>query len=615
MAQLLLAPLLMAAGALPLWAGDAGQAGSFLRQEVSARGAAMAGALTAATDDAGSLYWNPAGLSRLAKPELQATHIVLFEDTNYDYICAGLRTRVGGLGLAYLRQASGGFERRQTPFDAPTTFSIAQSAFLAGFGAALPLPWKPAWVTNTKPVELGAAIKAVRETIDTYSASGTGADFGVIFRTDDRFLLGLALQNAVAPEITFVRRPVSYPRALDIAPAYRWRFSQDAGALAVLRLSKISGRGWSPSGGVELDFKEFSFVRVGMQDKGMSTGIGLRLGNTSFDYATLLHEMGLSHTVTFTQRFGQTPEELAAAIRKGIRKLSRSEAKRLAKTYVLSAENKLRADDLPGAIKELEIAALWDPENPEIPKRIEEIRSRLESALSRRIIDASAALARKELDQGNLLSSRQYWRSVLELDTQNAEAKEALGGIDRRLSEDERRSAEALQAKGRELTAQRRRTAILELLTRGRMREALVKAEEAARMSPEDPEAVALREECRKRLQESLRSRLEEVRRLAGACRHVEALKIIESVLADDPGSAEAAQLKTASIAPLRKEISPETRQKLEKLYYQAVELYLKEKFDEAKSLVQQVLEVDPASESALKLQGKVDAALRIGKP
>ena len=98
-------------------AGDAGEAGAFLRQEVSARGAALAGSLAAAVDDATALRFNPAGLSRLKKPEFGATHVTLFEDTAYDYAAAGFPSRWGGFALGYARQASGGYERRANPFD------------------------------------------------------------------------------------------------------------------------------------------------------------------------------------------------------------------------------------------------------------------------------------------------------------------------------------------------------------------------------------------------------------------------------------------------------------------------------------------------------------------
>ncbi|MEK7382769.1 MAG: hypothetical protein AAB262_05720, partial [Elusimicrobiota bacterium] len=51
-------------------------AGAFLRQDSSARAAAMAGAVTAVSDDASSLLINPAGLARLTKLEISATRVI-----------------------------------------------------------------------------------------------------------------------------------------------------------------------------------------------------------------------------------------------------------------------------------------------------------------------------------------------------------------------------------------------------------------------------------------------------------------------------------------------------------------------------------------------------------
>src|SRR4051812_3130733 len=96
---------------VPAW-GQAG-AGAFLRQDAGARGAALGGAMTAVVDDASALSWNPAGLSRLAKPEVGASHVTLFEDTSFDFLSGGLATKSwGGFAAGYVRQSSGGFEAR-----------------------------------------------------------------------------------------------------------------------------------------------------------------------------------------------------------------------------------------------------------------------------------------------------------------------------------------------------------------------------------------------------------------------------------------------------------------------------------------------------------------------
>ena len=133
-------------------AATAGQAGSFLQQQPGARGAALGGARTALTDDSSSLHWNPAGLARLVKPEGAATHVTLFEDTSYDFLAGGFPVRKwGGFAGGFIRQCSGGFERRANRNEASTTFSISQSAWVSSWGSGLPY------------VDVGLAAKSVRE--------------------------------------------------------------------------------------------------------------------------------------------------------------------------------------------------------------------------------------------------------------------------------------------------------------------------------------------------------------------------------------------------------------------------------------------------------------------
>ncbi|MDD5657851.1 MAG: hypothetical protein PHF00_11435, partial [Elusimicrobia bacterium] len=192
--------MMMAACLAPVRAG--GQAGGFLRQDVNARGAALAGALTSDTDDAASVYLNPAGLSRLAKPEVGASHAVLFEDTANDFVAAAAPIRNWGTFAAgYLRQYSGGFERRATPNDTPVSFSIVHSAFLGGWGRSWSLPdaLRPAWVTSDRPLETGLSVDLVRESIDQVSASGSGLNAGLTFRPRTSLALSVAAQNLMAP--------------------------------------------------------------------------------------------------------------------------------------------------------------------------------------------------------------------------------------------------------------------------------------------------------------------------------------------------------------------------------------------------------------------------------
>src|SRR5690348_6207186 len=77
----------------PAAAQDTGAA--FLKIGVGARPIAMGSAFTAQADDVNAIGWNPAGLGRMQRSELSATHTEWLSDLRYDFLGAALPTRFG----------------------------------------------------------------------------------------------------------------------------------------------------------------------------------------------------------------------------------------------------------------------------------------------------------------------------------------------------------------------------------------------------------------------------------------------------------------------------------------------------------------------------------------
>lgn len=556
-------------------AAQAGQAGAFLRQESGARGAALGGALTAVADDAGAISWNPAGLSRLVKPEVGATHVTLFEDTSYDFISAGLGTHWGGFAASYTRQSSGGFERRNGPNDAATGFSISQSAFMLGWGAALPLPKIGGfnWINNSSPLSLGLAVKTVRETIDQVSPSAGGADVGLLFQPGDHFMFGVSIQNLIAPEMTFVSQSVRYPRAVDISPALLLRLSPEWATLLTVKLSKIENESLAASGGVELGWRRYAALRLGYQQKGLSTGVGVRLGNSRFDYAALLHDLGVSHQVSFTQRFGQTKEELEETIRRGISALTREEGVRLGKAYLRKAESEITENKVPEALRDLEAASLLDPENRDIRERISHVSTQWDEALSREMERRKAMQARQEVETSQKL-----------------------------------RQAEA------ESKIQQTLLLANSYLAQGLFRSAKLEVEKTGREYPDNAELRAFLDKLRQGLQKYSAAQEAEAERLSDSKDYTGALRVLENALRQDPDNAALSQKTVQLRAMMTQQVTPQTRKNIEQLYYRAVEQYLKGDYQSASKLADAVMKLDPGSESARNLKDKIDAALRYTK-
>lgn len=587
---------------LPAAAAAGGQAGAFLRQDATARGAALAGAMTAATDDSASLHWNPAGLARLSKPELGATRVQLFEDTAFDQFSAGLPSRLGGFALSYLRQSSGGFERRNGPSDTPVSFSVSQTAMSGGWGARLP----------GLPVELGASFKSVTERIDQRSASSTGADAGFILRPRPDLSIGARVQNLLAPRPSFGSAGEPYPRVLELSPAWSGRVGPEWRALAAARLTRAGDGPVEWGLGAELQYGRLAALRLGLREGSPTTGFGLRLGNLGVDYAAAMGDLGVSHVFTLTQRFGQTKEELEETIRRGILKLSRGEGVRLARAYVQKAEAEIRENRAFDAIRSLEAASLLDPENTEILTRIARLQQQWEEAHRRQTVERAAALARREQEAGNLLAARQYWRAVLELDLDDREALLQLARIDQLLTDEERSRLEGLrhaQSAGEVAAAL---AAAAALSTRGQPRLARLEAEKALRRFPGNKEIAAFIKEARSQSEAMLKSHLEAASRKEAVKDYAGAMAELQGAVALDPDSTEASSRLAAVRGLLSRRLDPSQRRAAEQMYYRAVERYLKGDFKSADALADEVLKLDPSSASALTLKEKVSAALRV---
>jgi tetratricopeptide (TPR) repeat protein len=604
--------MLLAAGVCAASAG--GEAGAFLRQDAGARGAALGGAGTAVADDAGSLLWDPAGLARLTKPEVQFTHAALFEDTAMDFAAAAVPLkRWGTLGAGYLRQSSGGFERRGTPNDAPATFSISQNALLAGWGAswALPAALRPAWVTSPKPLETGLTAVYVKESIDQASASGTGIDLGLNFKPQEAWSVALAVHNLIAPKLTYVSEPVSYPKVVDLAPAYLWQAAEGWAVLSTLRLRSVSGEGLSAAGGVELQRGKFAALRLGANADGFAAGAGLRLGNSRFDYTARIQDLGVSHLVTFTQRFGRTREEIEETIRKGISELTRSEGVRLAKAYLEKAETEVKEERIADALRDFEAAALLDPENGAIRRRIDEVSSSWDETMRRQMVARTAAQARLQFEQGNFLASRQFWKTVLEMDPAHGEAAAALSKIDQVLSRDERARLDDLRRAQSDTEVRQAMAVAQTYRERGSLRAARLEAEKASARFPGEGAILALLAQVRQEIADFSARKISESERLAGSGDYAGALKAVEAALREEPGDLKLSEKAVLLRGQIQKSVTPEERKRIEQLYYRAVEQYLRGDYATAAKLAAEVLDRDPSYDAGRVLKDKIEAAQR----
>ncbi len=164
-------------------------AAQFLKIGVGARALGMGGAQVGVTGDISSLYWNPAGLSRLnINSELTFNHANWLADISYDFAAAVMP--IGELGTFGLSVIS-----MRVPEDIVTTVDFPE-----GDGRrwnATSLAFGLTYARNlTDRFSIGLTMKYIREAIWSESASGFALDIGTLYLSEIPGLsIGASISN------------------------------------------------------------------------------------------------------------------------------------------------------------------------------------------------------------------------------------------------------------------------------------------------------------------------------------------------------------------------------------------------------------------------------------
>ena len=199
MCGLLCSVLLLAGSAVSQeYAGDPLSIGA------GARALGMGSAFVGVSDGATSLYWNPAGLTRLGRNEIQAQHAEQFGGTiNHDIIVVGIPSNAGTFSVGLVRVGVDGIQRsaledpgRSIGADNRPTVSgntgTSDYSLDVGYGRAI----------NEK-LSLGSRAKVIWRKLSVGNGTGYGIDLGLQYIARDSLRVGLVIRDARATRISF----------------------------------------------------------------------------------------------------------------------------------------------------------------------------------------------------------------------------------------------------------------------------------------------------------------------------------------------------------------------------------------------------------------------------
>jgi len=283
----------------------------FLKIGVGARYHGMGEASVACADDIYSLYWNPAGLTRIGASELAITHIDYISDISLNYIAYARRFEdIGTFGTAVtiLSMDDQEITTIEEPDGTGYMYSASSWAFQIGYARDL-----------TARFAFGASFKVVGEKIYREKAYGFGFDFGTLLSTGFRSLrLGMSISN-MGPEMKFDGPDlnVSYepdpsnpnqdpfssrlevddydlPLTFRIGMAYDFEFNEDSKLIMAVEAKHPNDNLQQGSIGGEFRWRDNYSLRAGYklnyEEEGLSLGGGFVTGVTettdlSLDYA------------------------------------------------------------------------------------------------------------------------------------------------------------------------------------------------------------------------------------------------------------------------------------------------------------------------------------------
>jgi tetratricopeptide (TPR) repeat protein len=302
---ILAALALLAARPLLAHNGDGGTTSPF-ELGAGCRIISMGGAATTNWGDSYVLFWNPAGLHAVDRNEIDLFHTSLLDESTY-YSAIVLSypfIDLGVVSLGAVQLRAGEIDQRDASnIEVGGDLENVQTRLLLGYSRSI-----------YRGIALGMNLKVDRFVQDSYVANGFGFDAGFSMRTIvtsypvDEVRIGASVSNILEPKITLENEEMGDPISLRMGASVHRALSKDHICLAFdMHKSRYSDTHFHL--GAEYLVRELLAVRVGLENKQPTLGLGFDLRYFVFDYAYRSTELDAHHLFSLTYRFGRSRSE------------------------------------------------------------------------------------------------------------------------------------------------------------------------------------------------------------------------------------------------------------------------------------------------------------------
>ncbi|MDD4052898.1 MAG: PorV/PorQ family protein, partial [candidate division Zixibacteria bacterium] len=266
---------------------------------VGAKAMGLGEAFTAVADDASAIYWNPAGLARFEKHQVQFSHYDWYQDVKIENLYFTMPSgRFGfGAGITYLGfGAFQSYDEDGNPGDELTMYNLSAAVSV---GYAL-----------SENFSVGMTGKYIEQSFDIVKGTAFAGDIGLLANFNSvRF--GLAVVNLGTP-VRFVSQEEQLPSAIRVGMAVR-QFSEKMMVSVEAYVPREGDIVWHQ--GLELNMAGQLYARTGFTYQSQDVpetdafrynlGAGIAYGAGRFDYTFIpssqfggdpIHNLSLSLT-------------------------------------------------------------------------------------------------------------------------------------------------------------------------------------------------------------------------------------------------------------------------------------------------------------------------------